>query len=472
MAFFVYSNRGMSARPHVSSYNLPQPPSLLKIIGPSFILLGLALGSGELIMWPYLSSRYGLGLIWGGLLGITFQFILNTETMRYALAWGESVFVGFRKISRIIPFWYVLSTFIPWSLPGFSSASAEIIHHFFPFLNERVTAIFLLFLVGVILSSGQTLYKTIEKIQKTNIGISFPFIVILVLLFSNQTAWQEYSRGLVGQGNGWLFFPEGLSLMAFLGAFAYSGAGGNLNLAQSYYIKEKGFGMGKFSAGIRSLFAAGAEKIQISGHTFPNTPANRKTWAKWWKLMVTEHFLVFWLLGFLIISIMSVLSRSLLYGSEVGSGLSFLFSQAEAMTQASHFVIGNTFLLMAAAMLFFTHLGILESSSRIISENIFLIFSKSDKQKANLSSGFYVALWSQILLGVGIYLVGWQEPRFLLTLAAILNAGAMMVSFPLIYWLNRRYLPAEYQPHLLRKIAMLAATLFFAFFVFVTFRGM
>ena len=80
--------------------NLPKPLSLKNTLGPSFILLGLALGSGELIMWPYLAANYGLGLLWGGLLGISFQYILNTEIMRYTLAWGESVFVGLKKISK------------------------------------------------------------------------------------------------------------------------------------------------------------------------------------------------------------------------------------------------------------------------------------------------------------------------------------------------------------------------------------
>ena len=65
--------------------NLPKVPKLGKIIGPSFILLGLALGSGELIMWPYLTSQYGLGILWGAVLGISIQFLLNTEIMRYSL---------------------------------------------------------------------------------------------------------------------------------------------------------------------------------------------------------------------------------------------------------------------------------------------------------------------------------------------------------------------------------------------------
>jgi hypothetical protein len=54
--------------------NLPQPPSLWRTIGPSFILLGLALGSGELILWPFIAANYGLGLLWGAYWELLFNF--------------------------------------------------------------------------------------------------------------------------------------------------------------------------------------------------------------------------------------------------------------------------------------------------------------------------------------------------------------------------------------------------------------
>lgn len=448
--------------------NLPSPPSFWRTLGPSFILLGLALGSGELILWPYLAAQYGVGLLWGGLLGITFQFMLNTETMRYSLAWGESVFVGFKKLSRWIPLWFIISTFIPWSLPGFSSAAAQITVSFLPFLNETWVAIGLLLLVGVVLSLGKTLYKTVEQVQKTVIFVSLPFIAILTILFTGAAEWQELGWGLIGRGDGWWFFPPGIAIVSFLGAFAYSGGGGNLNLAQSYYIKEKGFGMGKYSARIKSLFASGTGTISITGALFPDTASNRKLWKRWWRLVNVEHFLLFWLLGFLTIVVLTMLAKALVYGQPVEEGLTFLYAQAAAISTHSHALIGNAFLLIAGVMLLSTHFGILESSSRIISENVFLFFK--NQRKVNLSFGFYVALWLQIVLGIVIYLVGWQEPRFLLTLSAVLNAGAMMVAFPLIYWLNKRHLPAYYQPHLLRKLLILASFVFFAILVAMTLR--
>src|SRR3989304_8070558 len=98
---------------------LPQAPALRKLIGPSFILLGLGLGSGELILCPYLTSNFGLGIIWAAVLGITLQFFLNMEIVRYTLVTGESVFVGLtRKFGRITPFWFIASTLIPWMWPG------------------------------------------------------------------------------------------------------------------------------------------------------------------------------------------------------------------------------------------------------------------------------------------------------------------------------------------------------------------
>src|SRR3989338_1233157 len=96
----------------------PTALPLKKLIGPSFIILALGLGSGEVILWPYLASNYGLGIAWGALLGITFQFFINMEIERYALVKGESVFVGIAKIFPRSVYWFIISTFIGFGIPG------------------------------------------------------------------------------------------------------------------------------------------------------------------------------------------------------------------------------------------------------------------------------------------------------------------------------------------------------------------
>ncbi|MFH1244117.1 MAG: Nramp family divalent metal transporter [bacterium] len=444
---------------------LPEPITLRQSIGPSFILLGLALGSGELIMWPYLVSQYGLGIIWGGLVGITFQYFLNTEIMRYTLAWGESVFVGWRRWGRLIPAWFVFSTVIPWALPGFVTASSAMLNHVFPILNVRYTAIFLILLTGLILSSGHTLYKTMETVQRTLLSLGVPFVAILTLYMARGTDWSALIHGLVGIGEGYRWLPEGIALGAFLGAFAYSGGGGNLNLSQSYYIKEKGMGMGKYGSGIKTLLS-GLDSHRLDGRLFSLTASNLSRWRRWWRLVITEHILVFWGIGLFTILMLSLLSMTSTYGSGLPAsqaGLSFFYQEARMIGLATHHLVGSLFVIVGALMLFTTQLGVLESASRIIAENILLLKYRHDEE-VSASKMFYLVLWVELGFSTIFLLFGFTEPRAILTLGAILNAMAMMVAFVLILLLNRR-LPSSIRPGVARQLVLLVAACFFAYFL-------
>lgn len=441
---------------------LPEPITLKQSIGPSFILLGLALGSGELIMWPYLVSQYGLGIIWGGLVGITFQYFLNTEIMRYTLAWGESVFVGWRRWGKLIPVWFVFSTVIPWALPGFVSASATMLNHVFPILPIRLTAVVLILLTGIIISSGKSLYSTMEKVQKTLLSIGVPFVAILTLYMARGSDWSALFSGLMGIGDGYRFLPEGIAIGAFLGAFAYSGGGGNLNLSQSYYVKEKGMGMGNYGTGIKTLLA-GTDFHRIDGHLFSLSASNLSRWRRWWRLVCIEHALVFWGIGLFTIMMLSTLSMATAHGVSSSGGLGFFFKEAEMIGLATHPLIATLFVVVGALMLFTTQLGVLESASRVISENILLLKYRHDEE-VNASKMFYVVLWSELAFSAIFLYFGFTEPRALLTWAAILNAAAMMVAFILILFLNRG-LPKIIRPSFSRQVILVIAALFFLYFL-------
>lgn len=458
-------------QPNISKLNdqLPEPITLRQSIGPSFILLGLALGSGELIMWPYLVSQYGLGIIWGGLVGITFQYFLNTEIMRYTLAWGESVFVGWRRWGKVIPAWFVFSTVIPWALPGFVSASASMLHHVFPVLPIRPTAIILILLTGLIISSGQTLYKTMEHVQTTLLSIGVPFIAILTFYLARGADWLALAQGLVGIGADYHFLPQGIAIGAFLGAFAYSGGGGNLNLAQSYYIKEKGMGMGKYGTGIKTLLA-GKDSHRLDGHLFTLSATNLSRWRRWWRLVITEHLLVFWGIGLFTILMLGLLSMATAHGVGSSGGLSFFFQEAQMIGSVTHPLLGSLFVLAGALMLFTTQLGVLESASRIIAENL-LLLKYHPQEEVSASKTFYLVLWAELAFSAIFLLFGLAEPRALLTLGAILNAAAMMVAFMLILFLNHG-LPRVIRPNLARQIILLTATGFFAYFLTKIIRGL
>src|SRR5918992_6284771 len=75
--------------------DMPEPLPLRKVLGPSVILAGLGVGSGEYIIWPYMASTVGLGILWAAVLSVTVQYFLNMEIERYTLATGETAVAGF-----------------------------------------------------------------------------------------------------------------------------------------------------------------------------------------------------------------------------------------------------------------------------------------------------------------------------------------------------------------------------------------
>lgn len=443
---------------------LPKPLPLRKMLGPSFIILGLGLGSGEVILWPYLTAHYGLGIIWGALLGITFQFFMNMEIERYTLVHGESVFVGLSRKFKIISWWFLLSTFVPWIWPGIIASSSRLIGSLLGIEKTQYLAIALLILIGLILSSGRVLYKTVERFQKALIGIGVPSIFLLSILLASRHDWLDLAKGSLGLGNGYFLLPFGLPIASFLAALAYAGAGGNLNLAQSFYIREKGYGMGKYAGRITSILTGKREKTSLTGAKFTINKTNLNIFNNWWRSVNREHFVVFWLTGSVTILLLALLSYTTTYGSSENiTGINFVLSEAAEIGRRIFPFAGIFFLLVTGLTLFGTQLTVYDATSRILTEN--LILAAANKLNGSQTPNIYYAvLWLQIAAGIFIFLFGFTEPLTLLTLAAVLNAFAMFIHTGLTLYLNLTSLSEELRPGGVRILAMVSAFLFYGGF--------
>ena len=449
---------------------LPIPPSFWQLIGPSFILLGLGLGSGELILWPYLTANYGLGIIWGAVVGITLQFFLNMEVERYTLAKGESVFVGLaRKFHIVSPLWFFLSTFVPWMWPGIIATAGLIIAHVLGLSSHVPITIGLLIGVGLLLSTGKTVYRRLESWQRWSISLGVPFILILTLWLVKPADWTQLTLGLVGRGEGFTWFPEGLSLLTFLGALAYSGAGGNLNLAQSFYIKDKGYGMGKHSGQITSMIRDQSGTLTLEGFSFKQTPSNLAVFHRWWRLITIEHGIVFWLTGLITMLSLSALSYATVFrsGATVPEGVNFLFVQAEQIGLMTVPALGTIFLVVTAIMLFSTQTSIFDATSRIMAENL-IITNKKIFPIRNLGFYYYCFLWLQITLSIVVLQLGFTQPFKLVIVSAVLNALSMGIYSVLLFWLNTTQLEPSIRPNLLRRSVLLVLSIFFGIIAIAT----
>lgn len=444
--------------------HLPSAPPFRKIIGPSFILLGLGLGSGEVILWPYLASNYGLGMIWGMVVGITMQFFINMEVERYALINGESVFVGFKRLFRYLPYWFALSTFIGFGWPGIGLASASLISKIFNYDNPDYLAVALFIAIGAALSLGKVLYKTVERIQTVLICVSIPLILILTFYVVDFGDVVSLFKGIIGQGDGYSFLPIGVAMGSFLGALAYSGAGGNLNLAQSFYIRDKGYGMGYHAEKITSIFTHKVinKELHLTGNTFPITTENLRRFAGWWRVTNIEHFVVFWVLGLFTMMMLSLLAYSTTYGLENNlSGINFVINEAAIIGQLTFPILAPVFLLVLGTVLAATQLTVLDSTSRIITENSLLA---AHKHKTNIAKLYYIILWSQIAFSIFVVLIGFDQPLQLITLGAVINAFSMFFYSGLLFVLNNYFLKKHLRPSLIRNMAIIGTFIFFGVF--------
>lgn len=448
--------------------SFPAPIPFRKLIGPSFIILALGLGSGEVILWPYLASNYGLGIAWGAIVGITFQYFINMEIERYALVRGESVFVGIEKYWRLAPYWFILSTFAGFGLPGIIASSAQVFSSLFGFESFRWIAILFLVATGLILSSGKTVYGLMERLTKTVILVGVPLVFLVTVWLSTHADWAALLGGMAGRGNGYVFFPEGIALATFLAAFAYSGAGGNLNLTQSIYVKEKGYGMGKYATKLAGLFRHDGieQEIRLEGIASSQNAQDKRNFAVWWRRISLEHALVFWLIGgvsILLLMLLAAVTTNGLYGN--GHGIQFVINEGIAIGQRLSPAIGSGFLLVVSILLFQTQLGVLDSTSRIMAENAAMArMRRTGSKKIALSKIYFFFLWAQIAFGIVLFLFGISEPKTLLVLGACLNAVAMFVHIGLVGVLNYRSIPKCFQPSKLRRLLLIAIFLFFGFF--------
>jgi hypothetical protein len=146
-------------------------------------------------------------------------------------------------------------------------------------------------------------------------------------------------------------------------------------------------------------------------------------------------------------------------------GINFVIQQGIVIGQELWPLAGTLFFIAVGIMLFQTQLGILDSTSRIMGENYALkVLEKDEDKPINLSKIYYTFLWLQILFGTVLFIFDVTDPKFLLVLAAVLNAVAMFVHLGLVNWGNYKLLPKQVQPAAWRRTIIVIIFIFFGVF--------
>ncbi len=462
--------------PHelIPSHNLPAPtyrdlpdaPSWVRLIGPSIMLLGLSIGSGEFILWPHITYRFGFVVFWACMLGVTTQFFINMEIERWTLATGETAVTGFCRLWKHWAWIFLLCNVVPWVWPGWASGAATMLSWEIGG-DESARVIYSivgLIVVGLALTLGPVVYRTVFVIQSVLVAVVVVLLVVLVALIVKAEHVVAMLKGTVNFG----YIPPDIELPLLLGAIAFAGAGGSMNLAQSDFVRDKGYGMGRFIGRITSPLTGEEEVVADIGYHFEQTEENMGRWKAWWRAANLEHIVSFYVLAVLSLILLSLISYSTSRGAtELGTGFDFV--RAEGIYIGEHFGIGfqHLFNWMGIAILLTTELGVLDACARI-STGIIKVNWLRDNERWTESRLYFALLWAQILLGCLIMLSDLNQPLVLLVLSACMNGGVMLLYSVLLLWTNKRVLKGKIAMGPVRFLTMLWALGFFGYFTWIT----
>src|SRR5215210_5389674 len=231
--------------PPVTYEDLPDPLPLRKVLGPGVVSIGIGVSSGELIIWPFITSQIGLVFLWAAVIGVLTQFFINMEIERYTLATGETAITGFSRFWKPWGIVMCLCAILPNAWPGVATSGATILTFAMGFGNGTVIAIVALIALAATLTISPVIYQTVEKVEFFKGGAIIIFLLVAILAVISIQACADLP-GATAQGFTAEGFDQvlGLPLALILGAVAFAGAGGVHNLIQSNWIRDKGYGMG------------------------------------------------------------------------------------------------------------------------------------------------------------------------------------------------------------------------------------
>jgi hypothetical protein len=431
------------------------------VVGPSVIALGVGLGAGEFLLWPNLIAVNGFSIWWLFWVGLLTQFVVIGEIERWTIATGESVFNGMARLTRR-PFWpwfFLVATLVSFFWPGWAAESADFTRNSVNALAGRVVitdwqplALVMLASIWCALAISRVVYNALEKFEIALVIVFFPLLFLALLAAGVLPGdFAELTRGAASVGRVPRALLSGEQFPTLLIAVAYAGSGGTLLLAQSLWIRDKGFGMGAYQGRIAGIRGEN-EPVSERGFAFSaEDPVAQARFRCWMKLAEREL-----LVTFVILILISVVITTLLVAETVGTGRADLagdltgmvLEQAEILRARAGPWLEIAFLLGGALVLFSTQVGIVDIVTRITGD---ILYERVGRRRRTLTlkRTFLILLTLFACSSMGVVVLSWWggeslgglQPDFLVLIAGPFTIASMVCLAGVIAILNTRHLP-------------------------------
>jgi len=425
---------------------VPAPPTGLGRIawlGPGFLWMVSAAGSGELLFTPRVGALYGYALLWALLVAVALKWFINREVGRYTVVTGRTILEGFARLPGPRG-WAVWLMLLPQlvvavaTIAGLAGSAATALVLALPG-DVRIWTVAAIVAAAALVLLGR--YRLIER-------VAIVFAVVLALASTTAALSvgpdvAELSSGLAPQLPPDLDYAEVLPWLGFM----LSGAAGMI--WYSYWLREKGYG------------AAGGHAS--SGET--DERQHRERLRGWLRQLTLDNSVA--VLGTLLVTL-----AFLVLGTELLRPEGLVPEEdrvAEVLGQLLGTIwgpVGFWFMVTAVFIGFWdTVLSDQDGFGRMFASGTRLIARQSGvdhlpapEPLRRLFVGIVTAA-----LPIGLYLlVG--EPIGLLQLAGVIEAAHIPVLAGLTLYLGRRELPADLRPSRFTFFMTALAAGFFAVF--------
>ncbi|MDK6028614.1 Nramp family divalent metal transporter [Ignisphaera sp. 4213-co] len=460
--------------------NLPPPPPLtfknvMRIIGPSAIVLGVAIGSGEWLIGPANAVLYGAGIMWIATVSILLQTLLNAEMVRYTKYTGEPIFNGMLRLWPGPRFWgplLIVLSVLERAWPAWAFASATALAAAFlgripgagDEITVMITGLLLALLIVAIVSFGGVIERALEIVQWIFIFLIIGFLIFLNVLLTPAKVASDVAAGFFKFG----YFPRGATVALLAALAGYAGAGGLNNTTITNYYRDKGFGMGSIVGAIPSLIRGKKITVSPKGKIFKITSENLDAWRKWRLLTWIDIVGIFTTGAFIGMYLCVALAVALIPpGTQIG-GWGVAAYQGNTLAARLGFAGWVIALLTGFWILFSTQLGSTDMITRTLTD---LLWSFSDRVR-KWAGGEIKKLYYTVLTFITIwiffafaltYLFKIQPFIWILLVANISNIVLGIVAIATAY-MNRKWLPKEIRAPLWSTIILILGALFFWFF--------
>ncbi len=229
-----------------------EPPtnwlSRLRHLGPSVVISGSIVGSGEIILTSRLGALAGFGLLWWVLLSCWIKSLIQAELGRYILVSGDTYVRAMNRLPGKIPLGRGRISFavamaliaIPpgiMGLGGIIGGAGQALATLMPSLHSTWAAGLIAVVVIALLISGS--YKVLENAMLALVmTFTLATLICAILMQGTQYAvtWSDLAGGFT-----FSFPTEVAVLAAAIAVYGYTGVNASETSAYQYWCVEKGY---------------------------------------------------------------------------------------------------------------------------------------------------------------------------------------------------------------------------------------